>query len=220
MAILMIQHVPHNPFPVRNRRCHFPSILARVNGVYFGFNSRDLLDVFSGPRKRLWTAWSTAYVMMLLSIMLVRTWRCGAIMGSLCHPLSGVSEIALHLRRIGLLYRLLKKLQKETLEEYTARVRRLVNKAYPGIVGKPLLEDIAVEHLVNGLSDHNLIYDVMTKKPSTVEAALDLIQWHENCRSIQRKKTGIRQLKTEQDSKKTDWVSARWMGNRLWLKSA
>ena len=114
----------------------------------------------------------------------------------------------------------LKKLQKETLEEYAARVRRLVNKAYPGIVGKPLLEDIAVEHLVNGLSDHNPIYDVMTKKPSTVEAAPDLIQWHENCHSIQRKKTGIRQLKTEQDSKKTDWVSARWMGNCLWLKSA
>ena len=57
-----------------------------------------------------------------------------------------------------------------------------------------------MEHLVNSLSNHNLIYDVMTKKPSTVEAALDLIQWHENCHSIQRKKTGIRQLKTEQDS--------------------
>ena len=88
----------------------------------------------------------------------------------------------------------LKKQPCETLEEYAARVRKLANRAYPGISGTSLLEEMTIEYLVGGLTDQNLIYDVMTKKPRSVEAALDLIQWHESCRGVQRKRSGVRQL--------------------------
>ena len=94
----------------------------------------------------------------------------------------------------------LKRNTKESLEEYAARVRRVVNKAYPGITGRPLLEEITIEHLINGLTDQSLIYDVMTKKPRTVEMALDLIQWHESCRNLQRRKSGVRSLKAEPEA--------------------
>ena len=88
----------------------------------------------------------------------------------------------------------LKKQPRETLEEYAARVRKLANRAYPGISGTSLLEEMTIEYLVGGLTDQNLIYNVMTKKPRSVEAALVLIQWHESCRGVQRKGSGVRQL--------------------------
>ena len=67
----------------------------------------------------------------------------------------------------------LKKQTKETFEEYAARVQRSVAKAYPGIVGTTLLEDMTIENLVSGLSDTNLVYDVLTKKPKSVQEAVD-----------------------------------------------
>ena len=81
-----------------------------------------------------------------------------------------------------------RKQPKEELEEYAARVRDLVGKAYPGIVGSDLLEALTIEHLVSGLPDESLIYDVMTKKPGSVEAALDLVKWHKNCRTMKKRK--------------------------------
>ena len=88
----------------------------------------------------------------------------------------------------------LRRQSKESLEEYAARVRKVVNKAYPGIGGTALLEDMTIEHLVSGLTDQNLMYDVLTKKPHTVEEAMDLIQWHESCKGATKKHGGIRQV--------------------------
>ena len=88
----------------------------------------------------------------------------------------------------------LKKQTKETFEEYAARVQRSVAKAYPGIVGTTLLEDMTIENLVSGLSDTNLVYDVLTKKPKSVQEAVDLIQWHESCHIAQRRRAGVRQV--------------------------
>ena len=85
----------------------------------------------------------------------------------------------------------LQKQPRESLEEYATRVRRMVSQAYPGIPNTRLLEDMTIEHLVSGLADHNLMYDVLTKKPQTVVAAMDLIQWHEGCKGIQRKWAGV-----------------------------
>ena len=74
--------------------------------------------------------------------------------------------------------------RKEKLEEYASRIRRLVSKAYPGCVLK-LLERLTVEYFLWGLSDTDMIYEVLTKKPQTVNEAVDLIRWHTCCRSIQ-----------------------------------
>ena len=103
----------------------------------------------------------------------------------------------------------LHKQPKEGIEEYAARVQKMVGKAYPGIAGTSLMEDLTIEYLVGGLPDHSLVYDVMTKKPRTVEAALDLIQWHESCRGIQRKRAGVRQVSSETDGASISRVNGK-----------
>ena len=88
----------------------------------------------------------------------------------------------------------LKKLPKESLEEYADRVRRTVTKAYPGITGTQLMEDMTIENLIGGLPDSNLVYDVLTKKPRSVQQAIDLVLWHESCRGAQKKRMGLRRV--------------------------
>ena len=92
----------------------------------------------------------------------------------------------------------LRKQPKETLEEYASRVHRTVAKAYPGIAGSKLADDLTIQNLVGGLPDSNLVYDVLTKKPRTVQEAIDLIQWHESCKGTQRKKIGLKQVSVEE----------------------
>ena len=96
----------------------------------------------------------------------------------------------------------IKKNSKETLQEYSARVHMLMIKAYPGLEGSKIFVDMTIEHLVNGLADPNLIYDVMTKKPTTVEQALDMIQWHECCKGISRRKLNVRQVTETEEFEK------------------
>ena len=93
----------------------------------------------------------------------------------------------------------IKKGSKESMAEFASRIRKNVNKAYPGIYGTRLLEQMTIEHLLNGLPDHSLVYDVKTKKPHSVEAALDLIQWHESCKGTQGRMAGLRQVSTHED---------------------
>ena len=83
------------------------------------------------------------------------------------------------------------------MEEYAAKVEKIMAKAYPDAVGTQLYEDLSVEHLVGGLSDTSMIYDVLTKKPRSVEAAMHLIRWHESCRVIQKTCSAVRQVIVE-----------------------
>ena len=71
------------------------------------------------------------------------------------------------------------------------KFQRSVAKAYPGIVGTTLHEDMTIENLVSGLSDTNLVFDVLTKKPKSVQKAVELIQWHESCRVAQCRHAGV-----------------------------
>ena len=96
----------------------------------------------------------------------------------------------------------IKKNSKETLQKYSARVHMLMIKAYPGLEGSKIFVDMTIEHLVNGLADPNLIYDVMTKKPTTVEQALDMIQWHECCKGISHRKLNVRQVTETEEFEK------------------
>ena len=45
----------------------------------------------------------------------------------------------------------IRKSPKEELEEYVSRVRGLVAKSYPGIIGSDLAEALTAEHLVRDL---------------------------------------------------------------------
>ena len=91
----------------------------------------------------------------------------------------------------------LKKTPRESLEEYASRVHRTVTKAYPGTAGSQLAEDLTIENLVGGLADSNLIYDVLTKKPRSVQEAIDLIQWHESCKGAQKRKVAFKQVSVD-----------------------
>ena len=91
----------------------------------------------------------------------------------------------------------IRRLASETLEEYASRVRRLVGKAYPEMIGTILGEEITIEHMIGGLADQNLVYDILTKRPRTVEDALDLVRLHESCKGFQKRRSGVRMLTME-----------------------
>ena len=55
-----------------------------------------------------------------------------------------------------------KKRYQESLSEYAARIQTMVRKAYPGM-SDALFNDISIEHMLNGLPDQSIAYDVMTK---------------------------------------------------------
>ena len=57
----------------------------------------------------------------------------------------------------------LKKNAQESLQEYAARVQTLVSRAYPGLEGLELFTSMTIDHLVSGLQDPNLVYDVKTR---------------------------------------------------------
>ena len=88
----------------------------------------------------------------------------------------------------------LRKKSEETMQEYAARIHLVMGKAYPGLEGTDLFIRMTIEHLLGGLPDGNLAYDVLTKRPQTVQQALDMIAWHESCRGGNRKKATVRQV--------------------------
>ena len=70
-------------------------------------------------------------------------------------------------------------------------------------------EQLAAEYFVGGLTDSSLVYDLLTKKPSSVEQALDLVHLHQWCRSIQKRQKVGRQLTTQQFSGEQEESSIR-----------
>ena len=72
----------------------------------------------------------------------------------------------------------LKKLTKESLQQYSARVSSLMSRAYPGMQGTAIFDNLAIEHLLRGLPDQKLAYDIFTKKPKNLSDAVDMITWH------------------------------------------
>ena len=109
----------------------------------------------------------------------------------------------------------LKKTKTETLEEFTDRVRKNVSKAYPGIWGTSLFESLLIEHTVNGFTDSSTAYDVMMQKPTSVEEAMDLVQWAEACRVTQGRKGLVRQMRVmDVDEDHEDEVNVRKIGGK------
>ena len=42
--------------------------------------------------------------------------------------------------------------------------------------------ELCVEHLLNGIPDQDVAYDVITKRPKTIDEAINLLTWHESCK--------------------------------------
>ncbi|MCG8048563.1 MAG: hypothetical protein JAY66_23235 [Candidatus Thiodiazotropha taylori] len=93
----------------------------------------------------------------------------------------------------------LRKQSKENLQQYSARVSHLMSRAYPGMQGTGVYENLAIEHLLRGLPDQKLAYEILTKKPRDLSDAIDMITWHEACRQYTTKSNGIRQVEWSED---------------------
>ena len=81
----------------------------------------------------------------------------------------------------------LKKLTKESLQQYSARVSSLMSRAYPGMQGTAVYDNLATEHLLRGLPDQKLAYEIFTKKPKNLSDAVDMITWHKDCQQYTTK---------------------------------
>ena len=88
----------------------------------------------------------------------------------------------------------IKKNSKETIQEYASRVRTLMAKAYPDIGSTETFTQMTIHHLLQGLPDQTIAYEVLIKKPRSLTDAVDMITWHECCKETTRKKSGLRQL--------------------------
>ena len=108
---------------------------------------------------------------------------------------------------------------KESLEEFAAPVHKLVPKAYPGIAGSVLLEDITFEHLVGGLADQTLMYDVLTKKPRTVEEAQSLSSGTKAAKEYRKGDLASVSLWLTTCQMTTSFLSAVWIAKLMSQKS-
>ena len=88
----------------------------------------------------------------------------------------------------------LKKLTKESLQQYSARVSSLMSRAYPGMQGTAIFDNLAIEHLLRGLPDQKLAYEIFTKKPENLSDAVDMITWHEACQQFTTKNNDVENL--------------------------
>ena len=93
----------------------------------------------------------------------------------------------------------IKKTSKESIQEYASRVRTLMAKGYPDIGSTETFNQMTIHHFLQGLSDQAIAYEVLTKKPSNLTEAIDMITWHECCKESTKKKTGLRQVNTYPD---------------------
>ncbi|VDH91829.1 Hypothetical predicted protein [Mytilus galloprovincialis] len=93
----------------------------------------------------------------------------------------------------------LNKQNKESLQEFAYRVVNLISKAYPEIKGTQLFEELTVEHFLYGLNDENMTYDVISK-PKSIDEALNMVMWHESCRSRSGKTVKLQYEKYSFDS--------------------
>ena len=82
----------------------------------------------------------------------------------------------------------IKKQHSETYQKFSARVAENVRKAYPGI-NEQLFNSLCVEHMLSGISDQNVAYDVLTKRPQSLDEAINLLTWHQSCKSGLRNQT-------------------------------
>ncbi|CAC5384198.1 unnamed protein product [Mytilus coruscus] len=110
---------------------------------------------------------------------------------------------------------------KESVNAYAARIQTMVRKAYPGMDNQ-LFNNISIEHMLNGLNDQSIAYDVLTKRPKTMEETINLVAWHTTCKNGLRSKTQIRQIEIEEgersfDTDQSDDIEVRRVGGKRFV---
>ena len=93
----------------------------------------------------------------------------------------------------------LRKQTKENIQQYSARISRLMSRAYPGMQGTAIYESLHIEYLLRGLPDQTLAYEIFTKKPKNLSAAIDMINWHEASRLIMCTSAKQENIKTQNE---------------------
>ena len=99
-----------------------------------------------------------------------------------------------------------KKQPKESLQQYSDKINRLMLRAYPEIQGTTIYETLAVEYLLRGLPDQKLAYEIFIKNPKNVTETVEMITWHETCQKLTYKST---ENDTNKQSEKSDSVRSR-----------
>lgn len=90
-----------------------------------------------------------------------------------------------------------RKFSKEPMQEYSVRINKLMSKAYPGMQGTEIYNNLAIEHLLRGLPDQRLAYEILVRKPRDLTDAVDMITRHEACKQYTSKPTGIRMVEEQ-----------------------
>lgn len=89
-----------------------------------------------------------------------------------------------------------RKLPKESLNEYASRVGDLVTKSFPDLALKSpeLITTLTIENLLKGIPDQTLSYEVRTKSPKTLDEAIRLLTWHECCKNGSKRQVNVRHV--------------------------
>lgn len=72
----------------------------------------------------------------------------------------------------------------ESIQQYGARVSQTVSRAYPGLQGTTLYENLSVEYMLKGLPNKQLAYETLVRKPNSVSEAVNMVIWQEACHSV------------------------------------
>ncbi|CAC5398754.1 unnamed protein product [Mytilus coruscus] len=113
---------------------------------------------------------------------------------------------------------IVKKQYKESIHEYATRIEGMVRKAYPGL-DKQLFNNISIEYMLSGLPDQSLAYDVLTKRPKTMEETINLLTWQLTCKNGMRGKSQIRLVETMEEEQEVDYedLNCRKAGHQRYV---
>lgn len=93
----------------------------------------------------------------------------------------------------------IRKAYGESFLEYSTRIEAKMSKAYPGMQNTEIYKSLSIEHMLNGIHDQSIAYDVLTKRPQTSQEAVNLLFWHFSCKNGIKAKQHFRQTAVEHE---------------------
>ena len=92
----------------------------------------------------------------------------------------------------------MKRAAGESFQEYSTRIEAKMSKAYPGMQNTQLYSSLSIEHMLNGIQNQSIAYDVMTRRPQTLQEAVSLLSWHSSCKDGIKAKQHVRHVAVEE----------------------
>jgi hypothetical protein len=93
----------------------------------------------------------------------------------------------------------MKRAAGESFQEYSTRIEVKMSKAFPGMQNTEIYTSLSIEHMLNGIGDQSIPYDVLTKRPQTLQEAVSLLSWHSSCKNRIGAIPHIRQVHAEEE---------------------